>query len=94
MQSTRSYTNRENEFNFFTRMLADFCHNCGMCRYTARGPCSAFGRRMGWRRNWCPGWAARSRVYGDEPIESDTPYPPSECDCYDDAERHRYDDWN
>jgi hypothetical protein len=93
MQSTRSCTNREDDFGFFTRMLADLCHNCGTCRYTARRSGSPFSRFMGWRRNWCPAWAAHSRVYGDEPLDEDdyddyddTRYSRTACDCYDDWE--------
>lgn len=88
MQSTRCYTNRDEEFSFFTRVLADFCHDCGMCRRASRGPRSVFDHFMDRYRNWCPPWAAFSRVYGDEPSEYDeydnAPYSRSESDSYDD----------
>jgi hypothetical protein len=87
METTRSYTEREDAFGPFTRMLAAVCHNCNMCGFADKKPGSTFGRLMSWQRSWCPGWAARSRVYADESIESDTPFPPSECDYYDDAGR-------
>jgi hypothetical protein len=86
MQSTRSYKDRKEGFGLFTRMLAGVCLNCPMCGSADRKPGSRVGREMRWQRSWCPGWKACSRVYGDEPIRSDTLYPQPGCDCFDDLD--------
>jgi hypothetical protein len=69
-------SNRE-DFGFFTRALASWCHDCRLCSYSGTNPDSGFGKLMEWHRGWCPAWAARIRVYGDEdlslqPIENGT----------------------
>lgn len=87
MESTRPNVDGEDEFSSFTRMLAAFCHDCGVCRYAARRPGSVFGRFTGWCRSWCPESAAHSRVYGDQPLEyDDDPCSPTESDWYDEWE--------
>jgi len=47
-----------------TLTLANVCHGCGICTRAERRPMSAIGRLMRWHREWCPAWAAHSKVYG------------------------------
>ena len=53
-----------------TLALANVCHGCGICARAERKPQSAFGRLMRWHRNWCPAWAAHSKVYGPKTFAS------------------------
>lgn len=60
----------ERQFGLATRALAGLCHNCGICPYANRKPDSPFGRLMRWHRNWCPAWAAHTKVYGLKDLSS------------------------
>jgi len=63
------FLNRE-DFGFVARKLADWCHDCSLCSYSGKKPDTAFGRLMEWHRGWCPAWAARIRLYGDEELSA------------------------
>ena len=86
MKSNRPHTDSGDTFTFFTRIMAGACHSCPMCGAADRNPGSRFGRAMRWQRSWCPGWKARSRVYGDESIQTDTPYPQPGYDPFEDLD--------
>lgn len=60
-------SNREN-FGFATRAMADWCHDCRLCSRSFSDPDSGLARLMEWHRGWCPAWAARIRVYGDDDL--------------------------
>jgi len=64
METTNTGISNRNDFATVTRALAGFCHNCRVCTYANRKPESAFGRLMEWHRDWCPAWAAHTKVYG------------------------------
>lgn len=66
MQTKQSNPDNADEFSTLTRTLAGVCHHCGICPFAERRPDSAFGRLMRWHRNWCPAWAAHTRVYGEK----------------------------
>lgn len=86
MQSNRSHTDSGDTFSFFTRMMAGACHGCPMCGAADRNPRSRIGRAMRWQRSWCPGWKARSRVYGDESIQADPPNSQTGWDPFEDLD--------
>jgi hypothetical protein len=50
--------------------LAKVCHGCGICARAERKPLSPFGRLMRWHREWCPAWAAHSKVHGPKTFVS------------------------
>ena len=64
MESINTEISGKNDFGMVTKALADICHNCGVCVYANRRPESTFGRLMEWHRDWCPAWAAHTKVYG------------------------------
>ena len=66
MESHESNSDHADQFSTLTRMLAGGCHHCGICPFAERRPGSAFGKLMRWHRNWCPAWAAHTRVYGEK----------------------------
>jgi len=68
MQPNENNPDSIDQFSTLTRMLAGVCHNCGICPLAARKPDSAFERLMRWHREWCPGWAAHTKVYGEKPL--------------------------
>ena len=49
-------------------ILAGICHICKVCPYAAKRPNSSFERLMRWHRNWCPAWAAHTKVYGEKSL--------------------------
>ncbi len=55
-------------FGFFTRKMADHCHNCPVCSKAAKKPDSFFGKLMSWHQSWCPARAAHDKVYGKESL--------------------------
>lgn len=68
MHSTEPNPENTEQFSILTRTLAGICHHCGICPFAARKPDSAFERVMRWHRDWCPAWAAHTRVYGEKPL--------------------------
>jgi len=68
MEAVSAESSNREEFGFLTRAMADRCHDCTLCSRSRTKPDTAFGRLMEWHRGWCPAWAARVRVYGDEDI--------------------------
>jgi len=64
MGATSNVNASKEKFGVTTRALAGFCHNCGVCAYANKKPESSFGRLMEWHRDWCPAWAAHTKVYG------------------------------
>jgi len=68
METNESNHDTEDQFTMLTRTLAGVCHHCGICPFAERRPDSAFGRLMRWHRNWCPAWAAHTRVYGEKQL--------------------------
>jgi hypothetical protein len=61
-------------FGVGTKILAGVCHNCGICPYANRKPNTPFEKLMRWHRNWCPAWAAHTKVYG---VKNLSKYSPS-----------------
>ncbi len=68
METNQSNPNGADQLSTLTQMLAGVCHHCGICPFAERKPDSAFGRLMRWHRNWCPAWAAHTRVYGEKKL--------------------------
>ncbi len=68
MNTSENGGQKKEQFGMPTRMLADFCHHCGICTYANKAPHSAFGKLMSWHRTWCPGWAAHTKVYGEKSL--------------------------
>ena len=64
--STNSAGTVHSEVGVTTKVLAEVCHNCGICPLAARKPESTFERVMRWHRTWCPAWNAHTRVYGEK----------------------------
>lgn len=56
------------EVGTITKVLANYCHNCGVCAYADRKPNSPFGKFMRWHRTWCPAWNAHTKVYGEKSL--------------------------
>jgi len=67
MVKTKNGAQKEEQFGIITQILAGYCHNCKICPYADRRPNSAFGKLMRWHREWCPAWAAHTKVYGEKP---------------------------
>ena len=57
---------KEKQFGIATNLLAKMCHNCGVCSSAEKKPDSSFGKIMRWHREWCPAWAANTKVYGEK----------------------------
>ena len=68
MVKTKNGAQKEEQFGIITQILAGYCHNCKICPYVDRRPTSAFGKLMRWHREWCPAWAAHTKVYGEKPL--------------------------
>ena len=68
MSITKNKSQKKEKFGLVTRILAGFCHKCGICAYVDRKPNSTFGKVMRWHRKWCPAWAAHTKVYGEKPL--------------------------
>ena len=68
MMSTKQTPQTDERHGKGTRMLASFCHNCGICSFANRKPQSLFGRLMHWHRSWCPAWSAHTKVYGQKTL--------------------------
>jgi hypothetical protein len=66
--SSRSPAPGRRKAGLITRVLASYCHRCGICSYASRRPNSAFERLMRWHRGWCPAWKARTKVYGEKTL--------------------------
>ena len=60
----------QESFGFFTRAMADWCHDCRLCSASAMNRDSGFGRLMEWHKGWCPAWASRVKVYGPEDLSA------------------------
>ncbi|MCE5243799.1 MAG: hypothetical protein ABFD98_09945 [Syntrophobacteraceae bacterium] len=48
--------------NRFTRLLANHCDRCALCRYARENPESRIGRLMAWHGKWCPAWKAQMQL--------------------------------
>lgn len=68
MSMTEQQMPPQRQFRADTRLLAKFCHRCGICPYADKKPQSRFGRLMRWHRTWCPAWAAHTTVFGRKPL--------------------------
>jgi len=51
-----------------SKSLADMCHNCNICTSANKRPNSTYGKIMRWHRQWCPAWAAHTKVYGEKSL--------------------------
>ena len=56
------------EFGLLTNDLGNMCHNCKICPTADKKPDSAFGKTMRWHREWCPGYSAHIRMYGEKAL--------------------------
>jgi hypothetical protein len=56
------------EFGPMTRVLAGFCHRCGICTWAAKRPDTSVEKVMSWHRTWCPAWKAHTQVYGEKQL--------------------------
>jgi hypothetical protein len=65
---TENITPTDKQIRLSNQMLASMCHKCGICSFADRKPNSAFGKLMRWHRNWCPGYAAHLKVYGEKQL--------------------------
>ncbi len=70
MQTKENTSQKQGQYGATTQILASMCHNCGFCHFTDEKPKSTFGKFMLWYRNWCPGWAAHTKVYGTQKANS------------------------
>jgi hypothetical protein len=68
MNTSEYDVRKQEQFGFTTRMLAEMCHNCGICARANKSPNSAFEKLMRWHRTWCPAWAAHTQVYGERTL--------------------------
>jgi len=50
---------------WLTKLLAERCENCPLCRYARREPDSLVGRLVAFHGRFCPCWQAREKVYGE-----------------------------
>lgn len=56
---------------WLTRLMAERCENCPLCRHARREPDSWFGKLMAFHGRFCPFWQARERIYGAGAAKTD-----------------------
>ena len=70
MVKTKNGAQKEEQIGIITQILAGYCHNCKIGPYADRRPNYAFGKHMRWHREWCPAWAAHTKVYREKPLST------------------------
>jgi hypothetical protein len=68
MQTIKIMDQSKKQNGIPTKILADICHQCGICPFADKKPNSTFGKVMRWHRTWCPAWAAHTKIYGRKPL--------------------------
>ena len=68
MQTIKIMDQSKKQNGTTTKILAEVCHNCGICPFADKKPNSTFGKVMHWHRTWCPAWAAHTKIYGRKPL--------------------------
>jgi len=64
MKTTKVITEKNESHRVGTIIWSSVCHNCGICKFANKKPESSFNKVMVWHREWCPGWASHTKVYG------------------------------
>jgi hypothetical protein len=49
---------------FLTRLMAERCEHCPLCRYARENPDRLISKAVAFHGKFCPFWQAREKVYG------------------------------
>jgi hypothetical protein len=63
METKKITSQKIDQYGTTTKLLASFCHKCGICHSTNKGTDTILEKIMYWYRKWCPGRKAHSRIF-------------------------------